>query len=475
MNNYEEQIIDFLKANIMGQYVKITDIPSLRRIHSLLIHDIVDEKNLTHLEAYYFGLYYGRIKKDMDKLFHYLSFAMDGNIVEAIFEYAHWHTPSYIDNIYEYTEKEVKDLQIAINYFMKAFDHGHPDASEEIMFWLEKFDDIDELIKFQKFAIGHGCPHAMRELALRYGSEQNYDKMAQLFSMAIEKQDAVSISLLKEFCRYENTLSQKHFVDDQKLNDTVLLIVLKHGNLFTRKEIINCFKSVFNQRQIQNKKVYDCIVYFGFTEDDDCCELKKYQSEILVQYSYFQQQNGILTKNNKDQYNEQLLCQNAKVRQYIEQQKMNQQYVKNRYLQFQYTQQQKLFEQYRRSQDLIHYQHFNSKQSKQVVQEPKQVIQEPKRVVQEPKLIVQKQIVQKQKQVKLTQNQLLEHIQQQQKQPKQLHHERKQVIIERTPKQGMPVNLATRIQQQNLIQQENQKRRIADIENNVHKKQKVTK
>ena len=95
-------------------------------------------------------------------------------------------------------EREKKDYQKALEFYLKAIQKGHTSAMNNLALLYEnKFNDYEQAKKYYLMAIEKGNAYAMYNLAGLYENEfKNYGEAKKYYLMAIEKGDADAMNSL---------------------------------------------------------------------------------------------------------------------------------------------------------------------------------------------------------------------------------------------------------------------------------------
>ena len=343
----EKELFDFLEKHKI-KYIQINDSKIMVNIHHLFLYNIVDDANLTPLEAYYLGCYYEHIKTNYSLMRKYYDFVIANNnnnndnsdeseddiIIETPKnELALQNQNIFIENHLRQTmsqfdgkllkaeaqfrlgkywrplktqgtlENRNAHFKKATEYYYSAFKNGHLLASEELCDMCEELCDSNNFKCFLKYATDNGCLYATQKLASYYGlDEKKFHKMVTLYSIAIDG-NTKAIDNICNFCDFYDFSNDADF-KFYGLNDTVLIIILKYKHLFTRKQIVTFFKAVFSQSRIENQETYGCLKNYEFTDEDENCDsliiLQNNLKHSALQQINLNQKNLVIKKRKSD-------------------------------------------------------------------------------------------------------------------------------------------------------------------------------
>lgn len=249
--NLEQELTTYLKS-INETYDKPINKSSLRKIHCLLLHDIMF-KPVTSEEYLFIGVYHGirRCFRNM-KINYKVAINIDNN-------------SDALCNMGYYYEEEKHNYYKAINYYKLASEQNNLCAMTNLAMLYEKYGEYDKMKTYYLMAIEKDYKRAMRHLADYYAyDEKNHELAETYYLMAINKGSKSALCELNKYYKSMGLIIDQIELCISYCNDYVMRNkIVKYINNYamsTTDDIESCSSNI--------ERFINLITTFEFTDDE---------------------------------------------------------------------------------------------------------------------------------------------------------------------------------------------------------------
>lgn len=274
-----DDAIKLFMDKIRIQYIFIENEESRKKIHDLLINDIIHNPT-EPIECIYFGLYYELVKKDYVSAEKYYLLGAETGDAQAIF-----YLGAYYNDREDYDQMKF--------YYLMAIEKGDMGAMNNLgHHYQHKEINYDKMKYYHLMAIEQGESNAMHNLGCYYQSiEKDYDKAKYYYLMAVEKGNKYAMGSLgwyyrkifnyekmEEYCLMAIKNGNKHTFDQLMCEYMYnyshmkqLILLTSYPSMAKREDIINTFNFVSSTKlnADDQNKFFELFTEFQFNDDDE--------------------------------------------------------------------------------------------------------------------------------------------------------------------------------------------------------------